>query len=120
MEGVGVREGGALRGTPSRGAPRGTYGGMAGSPEEMKRKKVHSGNRRIELAPTEAIDRLTPQVDEILRALAEVCDEPGFAEALVTDESWFSDFGLDADQYAKLSAMLRIEVDPAREDDRYI
>ena len=76
--------------------------------------------KTFELASTDAIDALAPQVDEILRAIAVICDEPEFANALVTDESYFSDFGLEVGDYATLSAKLGIEIDPASADDRYI
>lgn len=75
---------------------------------------------KIELAATGAVDALAPYVDRVLRAMAAVCDEPGFADALVTDESWLSDFGLTGDEYPRLSEALGIQLDPSSDDDNVI
>lgn len=76
--------------------------------------------KKIELAATDAVTALQSYVDRVLRAIAAVCDEPGFADALVTDESWLSDFGLKRDDYQRLSEMLGIELDPGNADDKVI
>jgi len=75
---------------------------------------------RIELAATDAVDALAPYVDRVLRAIAVICDEPGFADALVTDESWLSDFALTTEDYPRLSEVLGIQLDPAGEEDHVI
>jgi hypothetical protein len=76
--------------------------------------------KKIELAATDAVKALEPYVDRVLRAIAAVCDEPGFANALVTDESWLSDFMLTREDYPRLSEVLGIELDPSNFDDRVI
>ena len=75
---------------------------------------------KIVLAPTDAIDALQPYVDHVMRAIAVVCDEPDWADSLVTDESWLSDFSLTDDDRQKLAAMLGIELDPENCDDNVI
>lgn len=75
---------------------------------------------QIRLAATDAIDALAPYVDRVLRAIAVICDEPGFADALVTDESWLSDFTLTRKDFARLSETLGLQLDPANNDDNVI
>jgi len=58
------------------------------------RKAAREG--RVELAPQDKILAYRKQVDRILRDI-------GFPEALVTDESCFSDFQLGAPDYRRLS-----------------
>jgi len=84
-----------------------------------KRTKA-SKKLKIELAATNAVDALAPYVDRVLRAIAVVCDEPGFADALVTDESWLSDFSLTKDDYTRLFDALGVSLDPTNDDDRVI
>jgi hypothetical protein len=76
--------------------------------------------KKIELAATDAVTALEPYVDRVLRAIAAVCDEPGFASALVTDESWLSDFALSPEEYPRLSELLGIPLDPLNADDNVI
>jgi hypothetical protein len=75
---------------------------------------------KIVLAATDAVTALQPYVDRVLRAIAIVCDEPSFTDALVTDESWLSDFSLTADDYPRLSNILGVQLDPTIPDDRVI
>ncbi len=58
------------------------------------RKAVCEG--RVEVAPRDKIGDHQQQVDRILRDI-------GFSEALVTDESLFSDFPLDDTDHDQLS-----------------
>jgi hypothetical protein len=76
--------------------------------------------KKIELAATDAVNALEPYVDRVLRAIAVVCDEPGFANALVTDESWLSDFSLKRADYPRLSEVLGVQLDPSNADDKVI
>jgi hypothetical protein len=76
--------------------------------------------RKIELAATDAVNALEPYVARVLRAIAAVCDEPGFASALVTDESWLSDFALTREEYPRLSELLGVPLDPTNDDDNVI
>jgi hypothetical protein len=75
---------------------------------------------KIELAPTSAIDALAPYVDRVLRAIAVVCDEPDFVDALITDESWLSDFTLTREDYPRLAELLGVPLDPSNDDDNVI
>ena len=75
---------------------------------------------QFECAATAAVDALGPYVDRVLRAIAVVCDEPGFADAFVTDESWLSDFTLTKEDYPRLSELLGVPLDPTCTDDRVI
>ncbi len=65
------------------------------------RRAAHEG--RVELAPQDTIEKYRQQVDLILGDI-------GFATALVTDESRFSDFPLDDENYAELSLQYGFEV----------
>jgi hypothetical protein len=65
------------------------------------RRAVREG--RVEIAPQDRIVEHRQQVDRILRDI-------GFPEALVTDESCFSDFPLDDTDYARLSRQYGFEV----------
>ena len=65
------------------------------------RRAVREG--RVELAPQDKIVDHWQQVDRILRDI-------GFPEALVTDESCFSDFPLGDDEYGRLSRRYGFEV----------
>ena len=58
---------------------------------------------RVELAPQDKIDKYREQVDRILRDI-------GFSTALVTDESCFSDFPLDDEDYVELGLQYGFEV----------
>ena len=58
---------------------------------------------RVELAPHDKIEKSRQQVDRILSDI-------GFATALVTDESRFSDFSLNDEDYAELSLRYGFEV----------
>jgi len=58
---------------------------------------------RVELAPQDKIEKYRQQVDQILSDI-------GFATALVTDESRFSDFSLNDEDYAELSLRYGFEV----------
>jgi len=57
----------------------------------------------VEIAPQDKIGEHRQQVDRILRDI-------GFPEALVTDESSFSDFPLDDADYRRLSCQYGFEV----------
>ena len=58
---------------------------------------------RVELASQDKIEKYRHEVDRILSDI-------GFATALVTDESRFSDFPLNSEDYAKLSTRYGVEV----------
>jgi hypothetical protein len=57
----------------------------------------------VELAPQDKIEKYRQHVDRILSDI-------GFATALVTDESRFSDFSLNDEDYAELSLRYGFEV----------
>ena len=65
------------------------------------RRAVREG--RVEIAPQDKIVDHRQQVDRILRDI-------GFPEALVTDESCFSDFPLEDADYGRLSRQYGFEV----------
>lgn len=65
----------------------------------------------VTLAPCDQIDRFRPYVDEVLARLARFCDNPTFADALVTDRSYFSDFMFNVDiDWGKLSEAIGVPV----------
>ena len=66
------------------------------------RKAVREG--RVEIAPQVKISDCPQQVDQILQDI-------GFREALVTDESSFSDFRLDDEDYGRLSRKYGFDVE---------
>jgi hypothetical protein len=79
---------------------------MKGKPvDEVTLARIRKAARegRFELAGQDRIDCHRQQVDRILR-------EIGFPEALVTDESSFSDFELDAAVYERLTHKFGFEV----------
>ncbi len=65
------------------------------------RRAVREG--RVEIAPQDKIGDHRQQVDRILRDI-------GFPEALVTDESSFSDFSLEDVDYGRLSCQYGFDV----------
>ena len=65
------------------------------------RKAVREG--RVEVAPQDRVTDYRQQVDRILRDI-------GFPEALVTDESCFSDFPLEDADYGRLSRQYGFKV----------
>lgn len=65
------------------------------------RRLVREG--RVEIAPQDRIADHRQQVDRILH-------EIGFPEALVTDESRFSDFPLEDDDYGRLCRRYGLKV----------
>jgi hypothetical protein len=65
------------------------------------RRAVREG--RVEIAPQDRIADHQQQVDRILHDI-------GFPEALVTDDSCFSDFPLEDTDYARLSHQYGFEV----------
>lgn len=67
---------------------------------------------KIEAAATDAVEALAPYVDRVLAAIAVLCDEPGFAGAFVTDESWLSDFCIKYDEYPRLAELLGVPINP--------
>jgi hypothetical protein len=90
-------------------------------PKTKKVKKVH-----FELAPQTETDKLQPQIQQILIAIAKVLKEPvkTFTTALTTDESNIADFLSFYDyeeegkkHLAKLSKLLGIK---ARMEDRLV
>jgi hypothetical protein len=79
---------------------------MKGKPvDELTVARIRRAARegRVEIAPQEKIGYHRQQVDRILRDI-------GFPEALVTDESCFSDFSLDDTDYGRLSRRYGFEV----------
>lgn len=54
----------------------------------IDRKKI----KKIVLASQKKVDKNQENIQKILDALAAACDEEGFSDALVTDESRISDF----------------------------
>ena len=65
------------------------------------RRAVRDG--RVEIAPQDRIADHRQQVDRILHDI-------GFPEALVTDDSCFSDFSLEDTDYARLNRQYGFEV----------
>jgi len=79
---------------------------MKGKPvDEVTAARIRRAARegRVEIAPQDKIGGHRQQVDRILRDL-------GFPEALVTDESCFSDFPLEDADYERLSRECGFEV----------
>jgi len=79
---------------------------MKGKPvDEVTAARIRRAARegRVEIAPRDKIGDHRHQVDQILRDI-------GFPEALVTDESCFSDFPLDGTDYGRLSRQYGFEV----------
>jgi len=80
---------------------------MKGKPvNEVTAARIRRAARegRVEIAPQDKIGDHRQQVDRILRDI-------GFPEALVTDESSFSDFPLEDVDYGRLSCQYGFEVD---------
>ncbi len=73
--------------------------------DEMTAARIRRAARegRVELAPQDKIGDYRQQVDRILRDI-------GFPEALVTDESCFSDFPIEDADYGRLSRRYGFEV----------
>jgi hypothetical protein len=65
------------------------------------RKAAHEG--RVEIAPQNKVGGYRQQIDRILSDI-------GFPEALVTDESCFSDFPLSDADYRRLSLQYGFEL----------
>ena len=79
---------------------------MKGKPvDEVTAARIRGAARegRVEIAPQDKIGDHRPQVELILRDI-------GFPEALVTDESCFSDFPLEHADYERLSRQYGFEV----------
>jgi len=79
---------------------------MKGKPvDEVTVARIRRAARegRVEIAAQDKIGDYQQQVDRILRDI-------GFPEALVTDESCFSDFPLDDTDYGRLSRQYGFEV----------
>jgi len=79
---------------------------MKGKPvDEVTAARIRKAARegRVEIAPQDKIEEYRQQVDRILGDI-------GFPEALVTDESCFSDFPLEDADYAALSRQYGFEV----------
>jgi hypothetical protein len=79
---------------------------MKGKPvDELTAARIRKAARegRVEIAPQNKIGDHLQQVDRILRDI-------GFPEALVTDESSFSDFPLEPADYRRLSCQYGFEV----------
>lgn len=79
---------------------------MKGKPvDEVTAARIRRAARegRVEIAPQDKIVDHRQQVDRILRDI-------GFPEALVTDESCFSDFPLEDADYGRLSRQYGFEV----------
>jgi hypothetical protein len=82
---------------------------MKGEPiDELTAARIRKAARegRIEIAPQDKIGKHRPQVARILGDI-------GFPEALVTDESCFSDFPLEDTDYERLSRQYGFEVGSA-------
>lgn len=73
--------------------------------DEMTAARIRKAARegRVKIAPQDKISDYRQQVDQILHDI-------GFPEALVTDESCFSDFPLDDDDYVRLTRQYGFEV----------
>lgn len=82
--------------------------------ESELREKISTS--RIVMAPTDQLDDLSVEVGEIMKALKQF----GMGSAWVSDETCFSDFAIDADEYPDLSKALGIDLDPAFEDDWWL
>lgn len=79
---------------------------MKGKPvDEVAVARIRRAARegRVEIAPRDRIGTHQQEVDRILRDI-------GFPEALVTDESCFSDFPLADTDYGRLSRQYGFEV----------
>ncbi len=79
---------------------------MKGKPvDEVTAARIRKAARegRVEIAPQDKIGDHQQQVDRILRDI-------GFPEALVTDESSFSDFPLKDADYGRLNRQYGFEV----------
>ncbi|CAB1084810.1 hypothetical protein D1AOALGA4SA_12318 [Olavius algarvensis Delta 1 endosymbiont] len=79
---------------------------MKGKPvDEVTAARIRKAARegRLEIAPQDKIGGHRQQVDRILRDI-------GFPEALVTDESSFSDFRLKDTDYGRLSRQYGFDV----------
>ncbi len=79
---------------------------MKGKPvDEVTAARIRKAARegRVEIAPQDKIDDRWQQVDRILHDI-------GFPEALVTDESCFSDFPLGGADYGRLSRQYGFKV----------
>ena len=79
---------------------------MKGKPvDEVTAARIRKAARegRVEIAPQDKIADHRQQVDRILRDI-------GFPEALVTDDSCFSDFPLEDADYGRLSRQYGFEV----------
>ena len=72
------------------------------------------------MTTTNAVNALAPYVNRAQRTIDVICDESDFADALVTYESWLSDFTLTREDYPRLSEVLGVQLDPANNDDRVI
>ena len=79
---------------------------MKGRPvDEVTAARIRKAARegRVEIAPQAKISDNRQQVDRILHDI-------GFPEALVTDESCFSDFSLEDPDYGRLSRQYGFDV----------
>ncbi len=74
--------------------------------------------RKIELGSRDRIAYLSEYIEELLEAIADVANEPSFAESLVTDESTLSFYIFSYSEAEKvdfrkqLSQVLGVEVNP--------
>ena len=79
---------------------------MKGKPaDEVTAARIRRAARegRVEIAPQDKVSEHWQQVDRILHDI-------GFPEALVTDESCFSDFALEEADYGRLTRQYGFEV----------
>jgi len=73
--------------------------------------------KKIVWASAVAVDALEPYVRELLGRIAEITEQPGVAGAMVSDESWISDFMpsyFSAKQKEAYRAKLAEQTDPDR------
>lgn len=84
--------------------------------KKLKRGYFADKIKKTELASTASLDDHGPQVMIILKALGGL----GFTGVMMTDESRFDDFAIDASEFTKLSELLGIALDPDNEDDWWV
>ena len=89
------------------------------TPDELK-AKLADPNLKIVIADQGKTEDLWPQVQHILAVMADFFDEPGFIDAMTTDESCFSDFGVSKDELPGLGLALDCPLNPDNVNDHYL
>ena len=75
--------------------------------------------KKIVWASAVAVDALDPYVRELLEHIAEITEQPGVAGAMVSDESWISDFMpsyFDEERKQAYRERVAAQTDPARKE----